>query len=391
MPRRLLMSVLAAVVSLAGLLAPGTMDAANAANAAAVANAATPAACTGGVSVSQFAFNPPAIVPGGHSDLKLVLRNCGSQTVRGSTVWYGRYGYVGERCPVVDPSYPYPFTIAPGGSYTLTHTYGESGVSVCHASVLSITASVSVTGVGTVATPTAALHFIGACGDAGGVFQVDALDFAPVAVPPGRLSTATLILQNCTGQVVTGSTTWAPRLTWSGPDSPPGCPALDPVTLPYSVAPGAAAAVTLGLGDPVAGCPATALDLAVNVYETGVPNPISTSDVRLVIIQPTPDSCQVTYAPANWPGGFTADVTITNNGTAPINGWSLGFTFPDDQKITRAWNAAVTQTGADVTASNLSYNATIAPGASLSIGFQGTWAAGHASPTYFAVNGEFCY
>ena len=208
---------------------------------------------------------------------------------------------------------------------------------------------------------------------------------------PGQLSTATLVLQNCTGQTVTGSTTWAPRLTWSGPGLPPGCPALDPVGFPYSIAPGATATMTLQLGDPVASCPATGLLLVVNVYENGVPNPVAIAAANLGIIQPTPNGCHVTYAATNWPGGFTANVTITNNGTSAINGWSLGFTFPGDQKITHAWNATVTQIDTSVTASNLAYNATIAPGGSQSFGFQGTWAASDAPPTAFAVNGELCY
>ncbi len=42
------------------------------------------------------------------------------------------------------------------------------------------------------------------------------------------------------------------------------------------------------------------------------------------------------------------------------------------QKVGQAWSANVTQTGTAVTASNLSYNGTLAPGASTSFGFNGT-------------------
>jgi hypothetical protein len=380
MLRRLLMSVLAAVVPLAGLSAPGAANA---------ANAATTAGCTGGVSVSQFAFSPASVPLGGHSGLTLVLQNCGgSQTVQGSTIWYGQYA--GQGCPVLDPANPSPFTIAPGGSFTLTETYGDPGLAGCRPTSLRMSTSVSVTGVGTVATPTATLQFDPAC-DADIGFAVDRLDFSPAAVAPGQLSTATLVLQNCTGQAVTGSTTWASRLTWSGPGLPPGCPALDPVGFPYSIAPGATATVTLRLGDPVASCPADDLLLTVNVYETGVTNPVHIAQAALGIIQPAPDSCHVAYTPTDWPGGFTANVTITNTGTAPINGWTLGFTFPGDQRVTAGWNATLTQSDTSVTASNLAYNATIAPGAGQSFGFQGTWTAGDAPPTTFAVNGELCY
>jgi hypothetical protein len=275
MRRRLLMSVLAAVVSLAGLLAPGTANA---------ANATTTPGCTGGVSVKQFAFNPSSVPLGGHSDLTLVLQNCTAQTVTGSTIWYGQYA--GQGCPVLDPAPPSPFTIAPKGSFTLTKTYGDPGLAGCQPTSLRMSTSVSVTGVGTVATPTATLQFVPACNASTG-FAVARLDFSPVAVPPGQLSTATLVLQNCTGQTVAGSTTWIPRLTWSGSGLPPGCPVMDPVAFPYSIAPGATATLTLQLGDPVASCQATGLLLTVDVYKTGVTNPVYIAQANLGIIQPT--------------------------------------------------------------------------------------------------------
>lgn len=94
---------------------------------------------------------------------------------------------------------------------------------------------------------------------------------------------------------------------------------------------------------------------------------------------------------SQWGGGFTANVVINNNGTSAINGWTLGFSFPGDQKITNAWNATYSQSGAAVTAKNLSYNATIAPGGSTSFGFQGTWGSSDAPPTSFTLNGVQCH
>jgi Cellulose binding domain/Putative Ig domain len=46
---------------------------------------------------------------------------------------------------------------------------------------------------------------------------------------------------------------------------------------------------------------------------------------------------QVAYPKASeWPGGFTANVTITNNGTSTLNGWTVAWAFPGDQKLTNA-------------------------------------------------------
>jgi len=41
-----------------------------------------------------------------------------------------------------------------------------------------------------------------------------------------------------------------------------------------------------------------------------------------------------------------------------------------------------------VTATNAPYDRSIAPGASVSFGFQGTWHTSDASPTAFALNGS---
>jgi endo-1,4-beta-xylanase len=102
-------------------------------------------------------------------------------------------------------------------------------------------------------------------------------------------------------------------------------------------------------------------------------------------------TCHVTYTKnSEWPGGFTAQVTIANTGTTTINGWSLTFTFPGDQKITSNFNGAFSQTGENATLTNASYNGTIAPGGSLTDGFQGNWTSSDANPTSFSVNGTAC-
>nr|WP_173084475.1 cellulase family glycosylhydrolase [Phytohabitans rumicis] len=100
--------------------------------------------------------------------------------------------------------------------------------------------------------------------------------------------------------------------------------------------------------------------------------------------------CRVAYAvSAQWPGGFTANVNVTNLGDA-INGWSLVWTFPSGQQVTQAWNATVTASGGQVTATNASYNPAIATNATVSFGFNGSWTGSNAAPTSFALNGVAC-
>jgi hypothetical protein len=108
---------------------------------------------------------------------------------------------------------------------------------------------------------------------------------------------------------------------------------------------------------------------------------------------PTGASCRVQYTVTNqWPGGFGVALAISNTGTTTINGWSLGFVFPNGQTITQLWSGNFTQTGAAVTITNLSYNATIAPGTTLSSppGFNGAWVGSNSPPTAFTLNGSPC-
>src|SRR5690349_19394875 len=47
--------------------------------------------------------------------------------------------------------------------------------------------------------------------------------------------------------------------------------------------------------------------------------------------------CQVTYQiGGQWPGGFTANIAITNLGDA-VAGWTLGWSFTAGQAVTQAW------------------------------------------------------
>ncbi|MFB8771776.1 GH12 family glycosyl hydrolase domain-containing protein [Streptomyces broussonetiae] len=103
-----------------------------------------------------------------------------------------------------------------------------------------------------------------------------------------------------------------------------------------------------------------------------------------------PAQCDVTYATNVWQGGFTADVTVKNTGSAPVDGWRLAFTLPSGQRITNAWNATVSPSTGAVTATPAAHNARIAPGASATFGFQGSHTGTFAQPDVFTLNGAAC-
>jgi hypothetical protein len=100
--------------------------------------------------------------------------------------------------------------------------------------------------------------------------------------------------------------------------------------------------------------------------------------------------CRVAYTVASeWPGGFVANVDITNLGD-PLSGWSLKWTFGGGQSITGGWNASYSQSGSSVTATNVSYNGSLGTNATVSIGFQGTTGGSNPAPSSFTLNGTAC-
>jgi alpha-galactosidase len=100
--------------------------------------------------------------------------------------------------------------------------------------------------------------------------------------------------------------------------------------------------------------------------------------------------CRVSDTVNPWGTGLTSDITITNTGSASIAGWSLAFTLPGGQAITSGWNAEFSPSTGQVTARNASYNADIAPGASVGIGFQATHTGNTGKPASFTLNGSTC-
>ncbi|MGW4293559.1 GH12 family glycosyl hydrolase domain-containing protein [Micromonospora chersina] len=132
--------------------------------------------------------------------------------------------------------------------------------------------------------------------------------------------------------------------------------------------------------------------LAVNSFSQSVNTGGTTPTTPPPATTPPPGNaaCSVKYTTNVWNNGFTADVTITNTGSSTVNGWTLNYNLPSGQTITGSWNATVTQSGSAVTARNLSYNGTLAPGASTSFGYQATLNGAFSTPSSFTLNGATC-
>ena len=103
-------------------------------------------------------------------------------------------------------------------------------------------------------------------------------------------------------------------------------------------------------------------------------------------------ACQVVYTvTTQWDVGFGTAITIKNTGSTPINGWTLTWKWPGNQRITQAWNSSYAQNGKNASLTNLGWNPTIAPGGTLSgMGFNASYSGTNAAPTAFYVNGTLC-
>ncbi|MDH6439977.1 chitinase [Streptomyces sp. SAI-144] len=95
-----------------------------------------------------------------------------------------------------------------------------------------------------------------------------------------------------------------------------------------------------------------------------------------------------TYAKTqDWGTGFEGKWTVKNTGTTSLSSWTVEWDFPSGTSVTSAWDADVTSSGTHWTAKNKSWNGTLAPGASVSFGFNGT---GSGSPAGCKLNGGSC-
>ncbi|GGT33508.1 chitinase [Streptomyces purpureus] len=100
------------------------------------------------------------------------------------------------------------------------------------------------------------------------------------------------------------------------------------------------------------------------------------------------ESATATYTKvSDWGSGFEGKWTVKNTGTTTLSAWTVEWDFPAGTAVTSAWDATVTSSGTHWTAKNVGWNGTLAPGATVSFGFNGT---GGGSPSGCKINGASC-
>jgi xyloglucan-specific exo-beta-1,4-glucanase len=107
---------------------------------------------------------------------------------------------------------------------------------------------------------------------------------------------------------------------------------------------------------------------------------------------PVTGGCSVAYTiTGQWGGGFQGEVRVTNNGASAINGWDLRWSFTAGQTISQMWGGRPTQTGANVSVLNETWNAGLAAGGgNTTFGFIASWNGSNPEPSAFTLNGTAC-
>jgi len=120
------------------------------------------------------------------------------------------------------------------------------------------------------------------------------------------------------------------------------------------------------------GCSAayTPISYTTSTGVTSTPSPSPSPTASPTSTSQPASGCTLTSSVTNsWPGGYQLQLTVSNQGTVSSSDWTAGFSFADAaESVTSSWNAAVSQSGQQVTASSESYNGDIPAGGSTTWG-----------------------
>ncbi|SFW84401.1 protein kinase domain-containing protein [Amycolatopsis australiensis] len=136
---------------------------------------------------------------------------------------------------------------------------------------------------------------------------------------------------------------------------------------------GAGGAVLLALG--------VVIGTALVPDATPVPPSATPRSVPAVVpATPADLGCAARYDVTNsWPGGYQVQVTVRNDRSAGLSGWSVRWTLPAGHHITGLWNGTFTVDGSTVTVDNAGWNAKLDAGGSTTFGFVALTGTGDAA------------
>jgi len=238
-------------------------------------------------------------------------------------------------------------------------------------------------------------------------FKVEAVDAAGSSAASAQASATTLAASSCTtipsaptGLTATVVSSSGINLSWTAVTPPTNC-TISSYSVFRSTTSGFTPSSSNQVGTVTGGttfsdtglAPSTTYYYKVEAVDAAGSSAASAQASATTLASSGGFACHIAYSITNqWSGGFQAAITINNTGTTGITNWTLTWAFANGQTITQIWNASETQSGANVTVNNLSYNGSIPAGGSYNgMGFNGSWNnTANSAPASFAVNGTTC-
>jgi endoglucanase len=264
-------------------------------------------------------------------------------------------------------------TLAPNptnGTSVLTLTADRTAASG------SFTLTITGTSGGTTATTTIRVTV------SGGVSQTPGFTLTPasssVNVAAGASTTDTITIADTGG--FTGAVTLS--VASSSPD----------IIAQFATNPATTSSVlTVSADSAAAAKPVTLTITGTGTSSTGTALTASAT-VTVIVGSNVGGACKIGYSITNqWTPGFQFALTITNNSSTALSSWTLTWAYANGQQVTQLWNGIESQSGANVSVTNESYNGTIGPGISYTaVGGTGTWSGTNSIPTAFSLNGMPC-
>ena len=90
---------------------------------------------------------------------------------------------------------------------------------------------------------------------------------------------------------------------------------------------------------------------------------------------------------SSWGTGYSGQYTITNSGSTAVSGWKLDFTVPTGTAMSSLWDGSYTDSGGKVAVTDYGWDASVAAGSSVTVGFV---TKGMGQPSACTINGVSC-
>ncbi|HEY0701115.1 MAG TPA: cellulose binding domain-containing protein [Micromonospora sp.] len=114
---------------------------------------------------------------------------------------------------------------------------------------------------------------------------------------------------------------------------------------------------------------------------------VATVAATVLVAPPASAATAAFVRVTSWGTGYEGKFTVTNNTSTSISSWNVQFDLPSGSTLGAFWDAVMSMSGQHVTATNASWNGSLAPGASTTFGFN---VNGTGDPTNCTVNGGSC-